>query len=287
MTGFGRVHKQFQQYSITVEIKTVNHRFCEVNLRMPRQLMTLEDKLKKLIFQYIKRGRVEAFISIDGNALTSKELQVDWVLLDQYYQTLKEANQRFKLSESVKLEHLFGQSEFVDVVEKEITNNEIHVYIYEATLEAVKQVAEMRLQEGNELLSDINSNLQYIEDSCYQVSTFAPLVIQQYKERLHKKVSEYTDGLFDETRLLTEVAIFAEKADINEEITRIRSHISQFNRTLQQTEPVGRKLDFLVQELNREINTIGSKANDIGIAEHVVNMKTKLEKIKEQVQNIE
>jgi uncharacterized protein (TIGR00255 family) len=288
MTGFGRVHKQFSHYSITVEMKSVNHRFCEVNIRIPRQMMLMEEKLKKLILTYIQRGRVEVFISIEGKALSTKVIQVDWELLDQYYQALLATKERYELHDNITLDYLFRQPELVDIVEKENPDDQLEQNLLHMVEQTVKQLKGMRLAEGKELLHDIKLNLEHIETSCKAVASYAPKVTEQYRERLYKKLADYTEGLVDESRLINEVALFADKADINEEITRITSHVLQFHNTLQgEEEVIGRKLDFLVQELHREINTIGSKANDIFIAEHVVNMKTKLEKIKEQVQNIE
>lgn len=288
MTGFGRVQNQYGDYSITVEVKSVNHRFCEITVRLPRQFLFLEEKVKKLISREIKRGRVEVFISIEGKALTTRELQVDWTLVDQYYDTLLEAKNRYELTSPINLDVLFKQDHLIEVIETEEHNEEIQHHILETVTNAAKQVVNMRLEEGKELLEDIQTNLQYIEECCNHVAMLAPTVIEQYRERLTKKMIEFTDGLMDESRILTEVAVFADRVDINEEITRIKSHLSQFKNTIHSEEQaVGRKLDFLVQELNREINTIGSKANDVKIAENVVNMKAKLEKIKEQVQNIE
>ncbi|WP_456275550.1 YicC/YloC family endoribonuclease [Bacillus sp. AK128] len=289
MTGFGRVHKQFSNYSITVEMKSVNHRFCEVTIRIPRQMMLVEEKIKKIIHTYIQRGRVEVFVSIEGNVLSSKEIQVEWDLLDQYFQALDKARQRYELpGEGIKLADLFKHPEFTTIVEKEMSHPELEQDLLELVEQTVVQLKEMRLEEGKGLLVDITRNLESIQESCQQVEGLAPKVVTQYRERLYKKIAEYSEGLVDETRLLNEVAILADKIDINEELTRINSHLSQFYKTIDGEEQVvGRKLDFLVQELNREINTIGSKANDVHIAEQVVNMKTKLEKIKEQVQNIE
>lgn len=289
MTGFGRVHKQFSDYSITVEMKSVNHRFCEVNIRLPRQMMLMEEKIRKSILTYIQRGRVEVFISIEGNVLSTKEVQVEWDLLDQYYQALKEARERYDLlGESITVAELFRHPEFTTIVEKEMTHPQLELDLLHMVEQAVNQLRGMRQVEGQGLLQDVQQNLQYIEESTQQVERLAPNVVVSYRERLHKRMAVFSDGLIDENRLLNEVAIFADKTDINEELTRIKSHLSQFYQTLEgEEQSIGRKLDFLVQELNREINTIGSKANDVQIAEQVVNMKTKLEKIKEQVQNIE
>jgi uncharacterized protein (TIGR00255 family) len=287
MTGFGRSKKTMGDAGVTVEIKSVNHRFCEISVRMPRQLLIFEDKIKKVISEYVNRGRIEVFVTVEGEGWTRRKLQVDWQLMEDYYERLQEAQTRFSLQDRVTLGQLFALEGVTEVVEEEIGNEEIEQLLLSATKEAVQQLRTMRQQEGETLLLDIRGQLAVIVQCVHNVQQLAPTVAEQYRERLAKRMKEWVQGAVDETRLLTEVAVFAEKADINEELTRIRSHIEQMENTLRQLEPIGRKLDFLVQELNREINTIGSKANDSRIALQVVEMKSALEKVKEQVQNIE
>lgn len=287
MTGFGRSKQTTERMSVTVEMKSVNHRFCEISIRLPRQLLIFEDKIKKVISQYVQRGRVEVFITIEGEGWTKRKLHVDWQLLNDYYEQLKEAAARFTLQDRVTLEQLFQLEGVVEVVEEEVGNEEVEQLLLTATEEAAKQLKMMREKEGEALTRDIQEQLSVIAQCVQNVHQFAKEVAEQYRTRLMKRMNEWVQGVIDETRLLTEVAILAEKADINEELTRIRSHIEQVEYTLQKKEPVGRKLDFLVQELNREMNTIGAKANDGRIALQVVEMKSALEKVKEQVQNIE
>ncbi|WP_027408191.1 YicC/YloC family endoribonuclease [Anoxybacteroides tepidamans] len=287
MTGFGRSKKTNGLIGVTVEMKSVNHRFCEISVRMPRQLLIFEDKIKKVITEYIKRGRVEVFVTVEGEGWTKRKLQVDWQLMSDYYEQIKKASDRFALQDSITLAQLFQLEGVTEVVEEEAENQEIEHLLLSAADEAVVQLKAMRQQEGKALLCDIEEQLAIVRQCVQMVEQLAPEVAEQYRERLMRRIKEFVQGEVEETRLLTEVAIFAEKADINEELKRIRSHIEQFVRTLQHTEPIGRKLDFLVQELNREVNTIGSKANDSRIALQVVEMKSALEKVKEQVQNVE
>jgi uncharacterized protein (TIGR00255 family) len=287
MTGFGRGKKANDRLTITVEMKSVNHRFCEVTVRMPRQLLMFEDKIKKVVLQYVKRGRVEVFVNVEGEGLTKKKLQVDWQLLGDYYQILQEANERFALQDRVTLSQLFSLEGVTEIVEEEAGNEEIEQLLIDATHEAALQLKGMREAEGRALINDIREQLSFITECAFKIQRFAPEVSEQYRERMVKRVGEFLQGTIDEARILTEVAIFAEKADINEELKRIHSHVEQFTAAIGSDAPIGRKLDFLVQELNREINTIGSKANDSRIALQVVEMKSALEKIKEQVQNIE
>ena len=289
MTGFGRGRKSSKdkELIITVEVKSVNHRFCEISVRMPRQLLIFEDKIKKVLLQYVKRGRLEVFVNIEGEGLTKKKLRVDWQLMGEYYRMLSEANHHFSLEDRITLSKLFQLDGITEILEEETENTEIEQLLIEAANEAALQLKYMREAEGQALLHDIETQLSVIAEHALKIKTVAPKVIEQFRERVTKRVYEFLQGAVDETRILTEVAIFAEKADINEELMRINSHIEQFTSTLHSEGTVGRKLDFLVQELNREINTIGSKANDSTVALHVVEMKSALEKIKEQVQNIE
>lgn len=287
MTGFGRARAQSQSCSVNVEIKTVNHRFSEYNIRMPRQLLKIEDKIKKALNEHIRRGRIEVFISLEGQGVTSRKLQVDWNLIQEYFQFIKEAQNKYGIEGSITLEDLLGRSDLVHIEESETDNAELDQLVLAAVEEAVIQLKQMRLAEGLELKRDLLDIIAEIQNHLADLQTYAPSVVQLYKDRLTKRMQEFANGQVDETRLVTEVAIFSEKADINEEITRLKSHIGQFVQTLNELDPIGRKLDFLVQEMNRETNTIGSKANDANIARIVVEIKSLLEKVKEQVQNIE
>ncbi|MGR6340259.1 YicC/YloC family endoribonuclease [Priestia megaterium] len=287
MTGFGRGKAEVENRSVTVEMKSVNHRFCEIVIRMPRQLIEIEDKIKKIVQTYIKRGRVEVFVTISGEEMAKKKLQTDWQLLDEYMNALQQVKEKHGLSQSVQIQDILHMPEVMTTYEEEADQTSIHGAIFEAVEAAVHQLVDMRKREGSELYHDLMRYLQDIQDIREKITQLAPEVAEQYRERIKRKLSDYLEGTFDEQRVLTEVAIFAEKADISEELTRIQSHVSQFIQALNTPDSVGRKLDFLVQELNREMNTIGAKANNGTIAQYVISMKAQLERIKEQVQNIE
>ncbi|MDR6997962.1 YicC/YloC family endoribonuclease [Neobacillus niacini] len=287
MTGFGRSKKESGSLSVNVEVKTVNHRFCEFNIRMPRQLLKIEDKMKKKLNQHIRRGRVEVYVTIEGESAVTRKIHVDWKLIEEYYQFINLAREKYEIEGKVTLQDLLNNSELIHIEESESGNEELENLVLTATEDAVILLKQMRLAEGEELKKDLLSALTQLEKNISELQEYAPLVLQSYQERLMKRMEELVKGQIDETRILTEVAIFADKADINEEITRLNSHIGQFIQTLNEQEPIGRKLDFLVQEMNREANTIGSKANDANIAKKVVEIKSLLEKLKEQVQNIE
>lgn len=286
MTGFGRSKKSLNQFSALVEIKSVNHRFSEYQIRMPRQLFHLEDKIKKKLGESIHRGRIEVYVTVEGDQLATRQVQVDWTLLDEYYQYITKIKDRFAIDQGLTV-HDFIRDELISIEEKDAGNEEIERVVLAAIEEASEHLLLMRKLEGAELEKDLKLYLNEIAERINHLKELAPKVVQQYQERLTKRMSLFLEGQLDEARILTEVALFADKADISEELTRLLSHMNQFESTLQVNERVGRKLDFLIQEMNREVNTIGSKANDASIASEVVELKSCLEKMKEQVQNIE
>lgn len=287
MTGYGRGLHESDQLRVLVEVKTVNHRFCEYHIRMPRQLLVLEDKIKKQLGSYLRRGRVEVFITVEGDGLIHKKLVVDWSLLDQYMKSLDLISTKYQMHPNSS-PHTISQLEDVFIIQEEqSTSPEIEASVIEAVKQAAEELKQMRVAEGLQLRMDIEQHLEKLQETADKVKSFAPIVTQAYRERLQQRMTEFTAGMIDETRLLNEVAIFTDKADINEEIIRLNSHITQVYAALDSNDAIGRKLDFLVQEMNREVNTIGSKANDSNIAMQVVEMKSLLEKMKEQIQNIE
>lgn len=287
MTGFGRSRIASASFSVNVEVKTVNHRFSEINIRMPRHLLNVEDKIKKKLNEHLRRGRAEVYIMIEGEGAVTRKIQVDWKLLEEYYLFIKQARDKFNIEGNVLLQDLLTRNEFLHIEENDAGNEELENLVLKAAEEAVLVCKQMRVTEGEELRKDLLTSLGLLAINIDELKEFAPLVVSAYKDRLRKRMEELVQGQFDETRIVTEVAIFADKIDINEELTRLKSHIQQFTQTLNEVEPIGRKLDFLVQEMNREANTIGSKANDSTITIKVVEIKGLLEKLKEQVQNIE
>lgn len=284
MTGYGAGSRKGNGISVSAEMKTVNHRFCEQIVRMPKQYLTLEDAVKKLISQYIHRGRAEVFITIDGEKAKNQKMVVDWQLLDEYYRVLEEMRARFTIKEPVSVSELLQNKDCFQLLDDPVNVEETESMLLGAVKEAAIQLAAMREAEGRELKTNILALLQSVHQVTDKLKRLAPKVAESYRERLKAKLDSYTSGLVDESRLLTEVAIFAEKADINEELVRLYSHIHQFASIIEESEPVGRRLDFLLQEMNREVNTIGSKGNAADIASAVVDLKSSLEKMKEQVQ---
>ncbi|MBT2637195.1 MULTISPECIES: YicC/YloC family endoribonuclease [unclassified Bacillus (in: firmicutes)] len=287
MTGFGRSRTESDRFSVTVEVKTVNHRFCEFHIRMPRQLLKTEEKIKKKLGAHIKRGRVEVFVTLEGEGIVSRSVHIDWEALDELVHHITEIKNRYSIAGDIELRDIVSRQEIIHIEEIEAENEELELLLLSAVEDAGGQLVQMRMLEGSALEKDVLQHIQQLKENITSVKKLAPSVVEQYRERLQKKMAELTDSQAGEDRILTEVAFFADKADISEEIARLESHVSQFKEILKANEPLGRKLDFLLQEMNREVNTIGSKANDSRVAREVVEMKSLLEKVKEQVQNIE
>lgn len=287
MTGFGRSKKEIDQWTITVEIKSVNHRFCEISVRMPKNFLVLEEKIKKIIQSKVSRGRIELYVTMNGDGILSRSLAVDWNLADQYIKAFTELKRKYHLPEPIQLSDIVSQEHIFDVREQANEDEELEKLVLETVREAADNLLEMRAMEGKKLKDDLVKHLDSMEQLIKQIKSRAHLVSNLYKEKLKKRIAEFLQGNIDENRILMEAALLADKSDITEELTRLESHVIQFKETMKKSEPTGRKLDFIVQEMNREANTIGAKGNDSSIAKFVVELKSIIEKLKEQVQNIE
>lgn len=282
MTGYGKAILSNEQYKIHIEMKAVNHRYLESIVRMPRQLLAYEDSIKKIVSEYTSRGRVEVFVTIEG--LLQRTLQIDEGLIKQY----KEAIGNLAVGESIYNPiDLLKLPEVTTVSEVEQINDNFEQLLLTTTKNACEQFFEAKCKEGSQLKKDLLERLSAIEDCKKQITDQAPFVIKSHREKLLTKLADVELANVDEQRLLTEVMIFADRCDISEELVRLASHLELFSETLELKESIGRKLDFIVQEMNREVNTIGSKANSLEISKQVVEIKNNLEKIREQVQNIE
>lgn len=282
MTGYGKAILSNEQYKIHIEMKAVNHRYLESIVRMPRQLLAYEDSIKKIVSEYTSRGRVEVFVTIEG--LLQRTLQIDEGLIKQY----KEAIENLAVGESIYNPiDLLKLPEVTTVSEVEQINDNFEQLLLMTTKNACEQFFEAKCKEGSQLKKDLLERLSAIEECKKQITNQAPLVIKSHREKLLAKLADVELANVDEQRLLTEVMIFADRCDISEELVRLASHLELFSETIELKESIGRKLDFIVQEMNREVNTIGSKANSLEISKQVVEIKNNLEKIREQVQNIE
>ena len=288
MTGFGRGKSQINGLDITVEIKSVNHRYFEFSARMPRAYAFLEEKLKSFLSQSISRGKVEVSVLVEDNTENATVVEINREYANAYIGALKQLSKEYNLKNDVKVSTVANNNEIFKVRRQTIEDEVITDAVLTVTKEALGNFVDMRTVEGERLLKDVNSRTAYILEKVEFIEKRSPETVNSYKERIEQKIKELLgDNTFDEQRVLTEVAIFADKVAVAEETVRLRSHIKQFESLLSSDEPVGRKLDFIVQEMNREANTIGSKAQDIEIAHTVVDIKSEIEKIREQIQNME
>jgi len=271
-----------------VEIRAVNHRYCDISIRLPRRLNPLETQARNLLRQRLSRGRIEVFVQLDESSLPEQKLELDLPLARDIYLALKTLQENLGIPGEVRLETMAGFRDIFGRKETEL-NLEKEWECLRAALEgALSSLEAMRGEEGLKLREDFLARLTAIEEMVRQIEGKAPLALRACRDRLAQRVQELTGGLqIDETRLAQEVAFLAERSDITEELVRIRSHLAQFRDLLGRPEPAGRKLDFLLQEINREANTIGSKANDAAISHVVVEIKSELEKVREQIQNVE
>ncbi len=263
--------------------------FLDMSTKMPRSLLYLEDSIKKIIQKDFQRGRVDVYVTLEGSGLTTRTLNVDWDLMDQFITQLKTAQERYQLQGEVSVQSLTEMNDLFTVQEQEEHEDQVKTAILEAVKESTEQVSQMRLQEGHALREDMENRLSVIESTVENLESRRDIVIEETRERIKSRIEEYTqEELRDQdSRIIHEVGLLAEKGDIAEEITRMFSHVNQFRQTLQDNVAIGRKLDFIVQEMNRESNTVGSKSTDAKISEWVVLLKSEIEKIKEQVQNVE
>lgn len=295
MTGFARavyhlpLGEEAKNIQVSVEIKAVNHRFCEITVKAPKKLLIFEERIKKLITEKIKRGRIDVFINLDTELLTKQKVNVDLSLAQAYLEAAQRLKAQLNLSGEVTVEELINMEGIITLVEEESDLEPIWKWLEPPVRDAVEQLDEMRQEEGKAIAQDLHDHLARLKKDIAGIQTLAPEVTKEYRKRLESRIRELLSPQveLDEQRLLTEVALFADKTDIHEELIRLSSHCQQFIHTMEQGTQVGRKLDFIIQEMNREINTIGSKANHLQISQLVVELKSNLEKLKEQVQNIE
>lgn len=291
MTGFGRGVAENQRYTVEVEIKSVNHRFLDIQLRSPKQVNAYEQEIRKIIKERLPRGRVDVFVTVKEVSDAGKEVAIHWDLVDQLVESLqKEGQARYgvvDLELKVILEQIVTLPDFVEITEAKDDDESLGELLITAVTTAAERNAANRAQEGQALAAVMVENREQIATALARLQSFVALYQGEFKERFEKKLQDYLQETVDQERLLTELAIQLERGDIQEEIDRLAIHLQNFDRLLAKDEPVGRELDFLIQECNREINTIGSKSSAIEIKELVVLMKTTVEKIREQVQNVE
>lgn len=291
MTGYGKSNCLKEKYQITVEIKSVNHRFLDIQIRMPREFNSLEIPMKNYAKKYLSRGRVECFVTIQKESGSDQDISINWHLMDQLMVELNEAKEnRYKgkkFSPSKILTGAIMHPELFEVVEKKEVDEDLVADLMETFEEAVQSLEKSRLAEGMEIKKYFETYQQEIKDAILTIKEQSEMIEKDYQEKLEKKVIDLIGDKMDENRLLTEIALLIERGDINEELDRLEIHVGKLNQLLAKESPAGKEMDFLIQEMNREVNTIGSKSTTIAIKEQVVFLKTVIEKIREQVQNIE
>ncbi|WP_294350790.1 YicC/YloC family endoribonuclease [uncultured Clostridium sp.] len=289
MTSFGRAQgEEGKKYLFSIEMKSVNNRYLDINIRLPKFMIALEEEIRKIINKKLSRGKVDVFINYKSYGISEAKPKVNLELAKEYYECFRKLSDSLGIVNDVTVSKL---AKFQDVITLEAEEENLEEILEEikALLEVtLEKMLAMRVAEGEKLKEDILVKLVEIESYVKEIEGFAEQVPKQYKKRLEDRIKELTSNIsIDEERIANEVAIFADKAAVDEEVTRLYSHLNQMRKTLELNEPIGRKLDFIVQEMNRETNTIGSKCNDMDMTNLVINIKNLLEKIREQVQNIE
>ena len=288
MTGFGRDHRIIDGREYLIEIRSVNSRYYEFNAKLPRQYMFLEEKLKSLVKAGISRGKVEVSLSIYNIGTSETSVTVNEGVVENYLNVLRSAGEKFGLTDDLTVSTIFRMTDAFSVVRAEADEDKIWAAVKETAEAALAKFIDMRETEGAKMKDDILEKLSNIEKMTEKVCEYAPETVTAYRERLFAKMQEILENKqIDEQRILLEAGIYAEKIAVDEETVRLKSHFVQFRDMMNSDEPIGRKLDFLVQEINREVNTTGSKAQDLRVTRLVVDMKSEIEKIREQIQNIE
>jgi uncharacterized protein (TIGR00255 family) len=288
MTGFGRGSVEQDGRSFIVEIKSVNHRYCDLNIKMPKSFLSFEDRIRKTVLEKISRGKVDVFITQNKQEKIGVKAVLDENLADSYVECLKKIKDKYDIKEGLSISLIAKFPDVIILKQEEEDIESIWGILSNPLKEAINLLVEMREKEGLKLKKDILSKCDYIKQSLDKIEKRSPFVVCEYKEKLNERLKELLqDYQVDENRIAMEVAIFGDKACIDEEIVRLNSHLVQLRETFNLDEPIGRKLDFILQEMNRETNTIGSKANDLEITNSVLNIKNEIEKIREQIQNIE
>lgn len=288
MTGFGRCEVQKDARKFTVELKSVNHRYLDVNIRMPKKLNFFETSIRTLLKSYANRGKVDIFITYEDMSQAQVSVKYNPAIAAEYMKYLKQMGEEFNLENDVRVSTLSRYPEVFTMEEQSEDEKELWNALKEALEGAFVQFVETRKTEGENLKKDILSKLDNLEEQIVFIEERSPQIVAEYRKKLEEKMQELlADTQIEENRIAAEVILFADKICTDEEVVRLKSHIRHMRDTLEEKEEIGRKLDFIAQEMNREANTILSKANDIEVSNHAISLKTEIEKVREQIQNIE
>ena len=287
MTGYGRAKLSKDDREYQIEIKSVNHRYLDISVRIPKQLSYLEETIKKEIAKKVKRGKIDVFVTFENNSLEGKEIKINTELAKAYIDELKKLAEKENILSDIQVTEI---SKYPDVlnIQSSQDDEKITEEVLETIAIATDNLVQMRETEGNKISEDLLKRLNIINKKVEEIAKLSTGLIEEYVVKLEERIKEILKNQeIDKTRLAQEVVIYADKCSIEEEVTRLNSHISQFKNLLNSNEAIGKKLDFIIQEMNRETNTIGSKANNLEITNGVIDIKTEIENIREQVQNIE
>lgn len=288
MTGFGRAEEITDNYKLSIEIKSVNHRYLDLNIKMPRRFFPFEADIRNIVKEYVSRGKVDLFINYLDFKDKAGGVYLNKNIVEKYLDIGLELCKEYKIVDDLKVSHLLQLPDVISIDEPELDEDEIKSRLFTVLKKACKVFLSTREAEGEKLFTDMSSKLKVLADTTESIDKRYPEVLEEYKAKLTLKVNELLSGAsIEENRIATEVTLFADKIGIDEEVVRLFSHIKAMNDEMKLDTGIGRKLDFLAQEMNREANTILSKSTDLNIADYAIILKTEIEKIREQIQNIE
>lgn len=288
MTGYGREEAVVGAKKITVEIKSVNHRFSDYNIKVPRQYGFLEDRMRRKISESVARGKIDVYVSIEACGEADKVITINKELAKNYLAELRALGEELGIEDDITLSRLTVFSDIFKAEPKRDDEEELWAAVSGVADGALGAFIAMREREGGRIEADLRSRINYMHSLSEKIDERSPQIVAEYQEKLYAKINELLEGRdIDDARILTEVGIFADKVAVNEELVRLTSHYAEFENIIDSGEPAGRRLDFLIQEINREVNTVGSKASDLETAKLVVTLKGEIEKLREQIQNIE
>lgn len=288
MTGFGKAEETTGDYKLSIEIKSVNHRYLDLNIKMPRRFFPFESEIRNIVKKYVSRGKVDLFINYSDFKDRASEIFLNENVVKKYIDIGNEIFKKYKVNNDLKVSNILPLPDVISIEETKINEIEVKTIVFRVLTEACISFYNTREFEGEKLFSDVNLKLKILEDTTKHIKEIYPVVLEDYRSKLELKVKELLDGTsIEESRIATEVTLFADKICVDEEIVRLLSHIKAMSDELKLDVGIGRKLDFLAQEMNREANTILSKSSDLEITNYAIILKTEIEKIREQIQNIE
>lgn len=288
MTGFGRAKYETNSREYIIDIKSVNNRYSDITIKMPRSISFLEEKVKQKVTNAISRGKVEVFITFNNYSEQGKNIKINSELAKRYIEEIKQLSEDTQINMNINLQEILKMPDILNIRIDEEAEILIWSELETALTEAINNFITMRETEGLKIQEDLEKRIDYIEKSVNSIDNISDTLVQEYIAKLEKRINDILqNNIVDESRLAQEVVIYSDKCSVEEELTRLKSHIIQFKELLNKNTANGKKIDFLIQEMNREINTIGSKANNLDITNYVIEIKTELENIREQIQNVE